>query len=371
MSADNGLIVLISADADDDPLWWRVTDGHIVSRSESAALAGAEEDAGPVLIALPPGVATIRRVELDPAMPAAQARAVAARRALEAAMAGPAEMHAAVMEPEDETAGGVHHVALIARADLAHVLAWGRHHGIDADIVLPMGAVLPEPAEGYVRAGFGGTALVRGQGVVAQADEPWVQTIVAESPAREVRPGEIETALIAALAHPPVNLRSGSFAKARESGVDAAWLKRMAVWTGFIALATLLISLASIVKYEWSAARLDAMTVEIARTQLPAANDAELVAGEIDRLLAEKGAGAYAFTGPLAGLMTAMQPVPGVSLSMLSLNEDGLLHATLASARAEDINIVLLAVQRAGYRITATSSVDPGGRVVAQITVKP
>lgn len=371
MSAGDGLIVLLSADADAEPLWWRLVDGHIVSRSETAARAGGEASPGPVMLVVPPGVATLRRVELDAAMPPAQARAVALRRALEAGMADPADMHAAVLDRAGDRAGGVHHVASIARADLAHIIAWGHRHGVDADIILPAGALLPEPEEGYVRAEIAGTALLRGRGIVAPEDEPWVRAMLAGAPVEEWPAGEVEAALVNALARPPVNLRSGPFAKARARGIDAAWLKRIAVGAGFIALATLLISLVLIARYEWSAARLDARTVEIAKPLLPAANDAELVAGEIDRMLADRGAGAYVFTGPLAGLMTAMQPVPGVSLSALSLNEDGLLHATLASARAEDINAVLLAVQGAGYSITATSSTDPGGRVVAQITVKP
>jgi len=371
VSAGNGLIVLLSADAETDPLWWRLADGHIVARSEKAALAGAEAEPGTVMIAVPPGIATIRRVELDPAMPQAQARAVAMRKALGSAMADSAEMHAAVLDRDAAASDGIFHVALIARSDLAHIIAWGRHHGIDADIILPAGAVLPDPEQGYARAEIGGAMLVRGQGIVAQADEPWVAAVLADAPVADFPSTEIEASLIGALTNPPVNLRSGPFAKARRSGIDASWWKRIAIWTGFVMLATLLISLVLIAKYEWSAARLDARTVEIAKPLLPAANDAELVAAEIDRMLGEKGAGAYVFTGPLAGLMTAMQPVPGVSLSALSLNDDGLLHATLASARAENINSVLIAVQRAGYRITATSSTDPGGRVIAQITVKP
>ncbi len=371
VSGGNGLIVLLSADADSDPLWWKLVDGHIVSRSQKGALAGLEADAGAVMIAVPPEVATIRHVEVDAAMPPAQARAVALRRALESTMADAADMHGALLDHAGDAPQGIHHVALIARADLAHVIAWGRHHGIDADIILPIGAVLPEPEAGYVRTAIGGSVLLRGQGVVARDGEPWVQAMLAGATISDWPTEAAETALIAALEKPPVNLRSGAFAKARASGIDARYLKRIALWTAFIALVTLLISLVLIGKYEWSAARLDAKTIEVAKSVLPAASDAEMVGGELDRMLGEKGAGAQMFAGPLAGLMTAMQPVPGVSLSALSLQEDGLLHATLASARAEDINAVLLAVQGAGYSITATSTTDPGGRVVAQITVRP
>ena len=65
-----------------------------------------------------------------------------------------------------------------------------------------------------------------------------------------------------------------------------------------------------------------------------------------------------------------MQDAPGVALTTLSRDADGMVRATLASAKAEDINIVLLALQAAGFTITATSSQDPGGRTLAEITVR-
>ncbi|GLT01234.1 hypothetical protein GCM10007897_26250 [Sphingobium jiangsuense] len=377
MKGAEGLIVLLSPDNAGDPRWWRVAEGRIGSRTQGAVPAGTD-GGGPVMLVLPPDVAVLRRVELDPAMPPAQARAVAIRKALEAGITDPAEMHAAALEPVEGGAPGVWHIAVIARADLAHCLGWAGDRGLDPDIVLPLGAILPEPEEGpeqgpeesYVRADLAGIAVARGRKGAGHADAPWMQALLSGVPVETLPPEEAEAALVAALARPPVNLRSGPFARRRRSGADAAWLRRMALLAGLLLLVSLSITVALIARNAWSTSRLDARTVALARPFAPAAGDAASAAAEIDRLVAERG-GVHAFTGPLAGLMQAMRPVPGVSLATLSLNEDGLLHATLASARAEDINRVLLAVQGAGFRITATSSTDPGGRVIAEITVQP
>jgi general secretion pathway protein L len=65
-----------------------------------------------------------------------------------------------------------------------------------------------------------------------------------------------------------------------------------------------------------------------------------------------------------------MQDVPGVSLTTLSRDPDGMIRATLAAAKAEEINTVLLALQAAGFTITANPSQDAGERVLADITVR-
>ena len=364
----DGLIILLPMRADGAPSWLRLVDGDIVARSESAARAGMNGEvsaATTAMLVVPQAAVTMRRVDLPDAMPPAQARAAALRLAREASIGESDGLHVVASVDDPQT------VAVIARDDIAHFIAWARHHGVEPDIVLPAGFLLPEPGEGFVSARVGDGAVIRGRGLIADADVDWLEPVIAGAPVALLDAQVIDDALISALADPPINLRCGEFAVPRKSGITAGYWKRIAIWIGFIALAALLISLTLIVKYHISAARLDAKTVEIAKPVLPAANDAVLVAEEIDRLLAAQAGGAYGFTGSVAGLMTSMQSVPGVSLSTLSLGDDGLVHATLASARADDINAVLLALQAAGYRITATSSADTSGRIVADITVKP
>ncbi len=372
MSAGDGLVVILPSRAGSAPLWWKFADGHVVSRSESGARAGMEAEGGgdgPVMLVLPTDATTLRTVALDSAMPPAQARTVALRLAREASLTPAEGLHAVAMEGED-AGQGAQAVAVIARDDLAHFIAWAREHGLDPDIILPAGALLPEPGEGFAGACMGGAMVIRGQGICADADEDWVRALIGDASVRMLNSAEFERALSEALVHPPVNLRTGEFAKRLRSDLDAALLRRMAIWVGLIALASLLISLALIARYHWSAAKLDRETLAAAQAVLPAANDAVLAQEELDRMLAQRGGGAM-FTGPVAGLMSAMQGVPAVSLTALSLGDDRLVHATLASARADDINTVLLAWQAAGYSITATSSADPSGRVIAEIAVKP
>ena len=367
MSMENGFILFVPSMPDHATAWWKIIDGQIVSRSGTAARAGMEPGAGddmPVMLVVPSSSATMRRIDLPADMPPAQTRTVAARMAREASIEDGDGLHAV-----SALNGG--HVAVAARGDVAHYIAWAREQGVDPEVIIPAWALIAEPEEGFVRAQLNGEDILRGKGIAASVAEPWTESLAAGEQVHALDANDVDHMVLSAFAAPPINLRAGEFAKPRKSGVDASYLKRLAMWAAFIALVTLLISLALIAKYHWSASRLDAKTVEAARSVLSAANDAKLVEEELDRMLSQRGAGGFGFTGPAAGLITAMQGVPGVSLTTLSRGDDGLVHATLASARADDINKVLLDIQAAGYTITATSSADPGGRVVAQITVMP
>lgn len=393
----DGCLLLYPADRQAMPHWWRVADGQIVARHRGAQRPDWVENAAPITMLLPPSLAVVRHVTLRESVMAAgsgkkplsdaQLRAVALHQAMADGVESAGAMHAVVAgesaspvtvddatDSEVRESGGFHNpgieVAVIARADMDHILRWARDVGVEPTQIVPVATLLPEPEQGMIRVPFGDGAVVRGQGMVAQADEPWLSAIIGDAPVVDWSAQQAEQGLMSSLAGPVVNLRSGAFALRQSSGADVNWAKRVMLWAGLALLLTLLAPLVLTAKYHISAAKMDAKTLELARPYAPHAADATQAVAEIDRLVAAQG-GAYAFTGPLAGLMQAMRPVPGVSISSLSLREDGLLHATLASAQADEINRVLAAVQGAGYRITATSSTDPGGRVIAEITVKP
>ncbi|OYW85308.1 MAG: hypothetical protein B7Z20_09340, partial [Sphingobium sp. 32-64-5] len=202
MNAANGLIALLSPDREAEPSWWKVAQGRVLSRSGRVD-PNAVRDGGPVLLVLPPAVAILRRVELEAQMPPAQARAVAVRTALAASLSDVADMHAVALDRDEDAPPGVWHVALIARADLSHCIDWAHDQGVEPDIILPFGAIVPPPEQGYIRAGAEGIDLLRGPDVAIPADEPWVQAMIDPASGNEEiehwSPGRTEGALIAAL----------------------------------------------------------------------------------------------------------------------------------------------------------------------------
>jgi general secretion pathway protein L len=373
MSVREGLIVTLPGAEADAPTWLRVVDGEIAQSGEGTgwlSACGLAElpSACAVMLVAPVGLTALHWIAY-PDMPVRQGRAAARLAALSESI-GPADMLIAAADENDDPAQP-HIVAIAARADLQHWLLWAQHHGLDPDAIVPAALVLPAPMDGFVRAKVGGEDVLRGAAAAASASDPLAAVIIGQDVPVALDAESVRNAMLEGLQAPPLNLRQGDFAKRVRRQVDGQQLRRIAVWCGLIALISLSISLIAMFKLNADTRRLDAQAVEAARTVLPAANDAALVLQDLDARLAERGAGAWGFTGPASGLFSAMQAAPGVSMTSLGRTADGTLRATIAAARAEEINGVLLAIQAAGFTITATSSQDPGGRTLADITVRP
>lgn len=372
MSAADALIIILPG-AQGDPHWLRVVDGAVTQRGTGSGWLAASgltqlPAEATVMLVTPVELTTLHRFSY-PDMPPRQGRAAARLAALQESL-GAADTLFAAVDGNDDPARP-HRVAVVARGDMQHWLLWAQHHGLDPDILLPAALLLPQPEQGFVTGRVGDAPLLRGADIALRADDALVPALVGDAPIAEAGNDAVTAALLTALVAPPLNLRQGEFARRVRVALDPAQLRRVAVWTGLILLISLLIALIAIVRYNADASRLDAETLAEARKVLPAANDPELVEQEIDAQLMQRGSGAYGFAGPTAGLLTAMQGTPGVSLTMLSRDQGGMLRARLAAAQAQDINAALLALQAAGFTITATSSQDPGGRVLADITVQP
>ena len=349
MSSRDALILFLPEAAELPPRWMRVIDGALVQSGEGAnwlaacGIAALPEQARVLLV--PPAALVTLHWASYPDLPARQGRAAARL----------------VATP--------HVIALASRSDMQHWLLWAQHHGLDPDIIVPAPLLLEAPEAGFHRAVIGGTSVLRGVDLALPEDMA-LPELVADAAISDVAPGIIEGRAIAALDQPPLDLRQGDFAKRVRPVLDRRALQRIALWTGCILLILLLTTLVSAARQHMEASRLDRESLALAQQVLPNATDAAQAQVELESRLAARGAGGRAFTAPVAALLAAMQDAPGVALTSLSRDPDGMVRATLASAKAEDINIVLLALQAAGFTITATPSQDPGGRTLAEITVR-
>lgn len=366
-----GYIVALPDGAEGQPRWMRVVGDAVVQAGEgtnwlsACGLAALPE--GCVVMLVPPTALTPLHFIAYPDLAVRQGRAAARLAAVSDAIVSSDRLFA--VDNGNDDPARPHIVASVTRADMIHWLAWAAQHGLDPDLIVPAPLFLPEPETGFVRGMVAGQAVVRGADMAAPGDMAAL-LISADAPVRDISDAIVQDAMVAALSGPPLNLRSAEFAKVRRRTIDNRALGRMALWTGLILLASLLIALIGIARYRMEAARLDRESLALAQQVLPQTTDLIAAQAEVEARLAARGAGGSAFSAPLSGLMNAMQGAPGVSVTALSRDADGLLRVTLAAARAQDINIVLVALQSAGFTITATSSQDPGGRTLADITVK-
>ncbi|MDI1295080.1 MAG: type II secretion system protein GspL, partial [bacterium] len=334
MSVNDALIVVLPEDAGGDPLWMRVMDDVVVTTGTGAnwlAVCGLSDLPGGMRVMLvPPAALVTLHWIAHPDLPVRQARA-AARLAVLASSVLPAEQLFAVADDNDDPARS-HIAAVAARSDMQHWLLWAQHHGLDPDIMVPAALFLPEPEIGFTRGIIGGGDVWRGIDMALSGDMA-LPDLVGDAPVRDVPPGEIEIRAIAALAKPPLDLRQGDFAKRVRRTVDRRVVGRIALWSGLILLASLTIALVGIARQHIAASAIDTESLALARQVLPQAQDVVLVEAEMDRQLGARGGGGRAFTAPVAGLLSAMQDAPGVALTQLSRDSDGMIRATLAAAK--------------------------------------
>lgn len=369
-------IILPAPEHDAPPSWYRVDGKHIVRRGKGTGWLppgydGEVDDAvGEAMLVLPPHATTLHWIAC-PGMTARQGASAARLMALEASIgahggADHERLHAVVAASDDAEAP--HIVAVISHGAMAHWIAWCEAHGIGGASIVPAALVLPAPEDGFVRGRIGAAEVVRGVDSAFAGDEGLAPFIIGDAPVTTMTADNIDAALLEALDAPPLDLRQGVFARRSPARFDRARWLRIGAMVGGILLAGLLISLVTLLRLHAETARLDAQTVALAQTVDPAINDAETAESRIAALLAARG-GRGGFTGAMAGIMAAMQANPNVVLTNVSQGADGALRVQLAAGTAEEINAVLIAIQEAGWRLSANAVQQRGARLVADIMV--
>ena len=379
MSGDDvessGLIGLLPVESGGNWHWWRVVDGSLSSVAGPESGGGDGAGAGRAITVLVPAALAPVRVRPMPAMPLPQA--LAAER-LAVAGQGPVgltpadERHVAVAASAD---GRSVLSASVAQADMDRWLAQCAELGFEPAAIVPAALVLPPPAgdDTVLAADLSGQPLARTREAAFAGDPALVEAIAGpEGQLHILDPAELDEALLAAHHGPALNLRQGQYAPRRVSVfLLPDWL-RLARMAATAALLVLLLILIWTVKWNLDSSAREEEALAQAQKRFPAATDLataeRLVAGELTR----RGAGAGGFAAPAAGLLSAMRPLPTIVLRDLGYNADGTLRFTAAAPKPDEINQLLVTLQRDGWKVTVPPSLapDPTGATVAAITVR-
>lgn len=361
----HGLIVACPVSADAALHWWHAEDGHVVARGQDVSPPVRTGDA-PVIALVPAADTVIRTLDMGD-MSAAQAEAAARYRAADLSIGG--DLFVAVRALGRTDAGMRVRCATIARATLADHLAELALRGLDPDIIVPVGLLLPERDQ-PVSATFGDLGADRLGDLVLPPDEALGALLLAGEAPVALDQDRRDAALVAALADPPLNLRQGDFARRTPLFALGAGQGRTLAWLlGALALVSLAVPLAEIGKHYLGADMAERRALASAQRLVPGATDAAQAEQQIDARLAARGAGNMVASVPLAGLLSAIQPVPGVVIRQADYRPGGIIAAMIAAPRVEDLNTVLIALQNNGYKVTAANRSDATGQAVADITV--
>jgi len=373
----DGMIFWLAPDggSDEEPAagWLRVANGRVVGRGDGTgwqAATGlvalpADEEA---MLVVPSGDVALHWIAC-PGMTVRQGAVAAPLMALEASIGPAGALHAAVapaVEPEQP-----HVVAVAARSAMESWIAHAEALGTPQAAIVPAALLLPPPEEGFVAGRVGGEALLRGTDCAAGVRDSHAALILADALLNRIDEMVVEKGLAAALGNPPMTLRQGSYALRRVTALDPAWVKRVAVLAGCVALVALLVSLVAIVRLHWEATSLDATTLAIARAVVPEASDVTDADARLSARLASRGGAVGGFTGTTAGILGAMQGAPGVTMTSLAQLADGSVRVQFAAPSSDAINVALVALQNAGWRVAANGVQQQGAQTIADISVVP
>ena len=346
--------------------WWRVSDGAVTATGADGSWVEAASD-GLKLIGLAPAASV--RLALTEATGGTstprQAAAVARVAAIEQSLGDPDTLHAVTVPVPGEERTLV--TAVVANSTMLEWIDWARALGVDPDHIVPASSLLPVEGK-WVEAKIGAERLVGRQDLVFPNEPSLAEAIVGGADVETVPPEAIEAEIAAMATAPILDLRSGRFAKRRRLVIDRDRIRELAILAALIPIITLLWAIVSIVRLEASSDRLDAETLRIAESTV--GRPASLETAEAEMLQRLGSAAGPGLSAPLAALYTGLQVEAGVSSTQLGYRGDGTLSATLAAPTITDINRLLVALQREGYRITAVPRQAPDGRAMVDVTVR-
>jgi general secretion pathway protein L len=335
--------------------WWLVDAGQVIARGDGEPWPELADSCQ--LIALAPASDCPVDWFTLPGLTPRQAQAAARLQAADTRIDG-AALHLVAGPPIGDRVP----VAVVSPATMRSWTA------TDAPLIIPAAMLLA--TEGDAIAEVGGERLLRLGDRVIALEDGLADAMLAGCDVPRLPERTIDARLADLARTAPLNLRTGTYALASPGWFDAAALRRAALLIGAILLVTLAIGVARLTRIHADISRLDDAAAAAASDALGREVTAEVAAAELDARMAATGVSRGSAAATLAAVMSAMESQPAVAIDAASWDRGGTLTVTLGATRAEEINPVLLALQSAGYRITAQPRTGSDGRALGDITVR-
>jgi general secretion pathway protein L len=371
MQDNYGLIVMLPLFDGEALGWWRIEQGAIAARGQDADPFGASgfDPSAPdarIMALVPTAATTVNWRDFSGLKPAQAitAACVEQRRAsIDAKTVHCAAAVDAVLASESAVLPVL--CATIDAGRLAEALTRLQSLGLDPDQIVPAGLILPAPASGLTEGLIGTDVALRARRAVLP-DEPSLRALIGgDQPVVRLTPDEIDTALLATFADPPLNLRTGAFAPARPRiAVSPRDWRLIGALVLALLLTTLAIALVYLVKYNNGVSRYDAMARAKLQQVLPGESDPSNGEARLDARLAASAQGARSFSASAAVLFDAVKATPAASLRSFNRTADGGIAATVVAPDAAQLQSVVSALQRSGYKVGGQARTDKDGQAI-------
>ena len=293
---------------------------------------------------MPGAEVAIHWLELAQDLAPAQAAAAARLMLADASAETLADMHVAVGRPER----GLTPVALVPSGRMVQWVA------SDPDLIVPSPLLLLPPTEGLVRRDGGRTTPdYRGQGAAFSVEPELAALLGGDAAVSPIEDEMFEAELGAALTPPALNLRQGAFARRRQWNVDKGRVRRVALLVLALIAATLILQVATIMRYTFAADRLEAEAAAIGAAA-PAAGDSRL-----------------GFVPVASVLFDSVRAIPNVELTRIDYRPDGSLSAIVQVDNPATLAIFRRHVEASGLAVESGAVQSGGARPSAELVLRP
>lgn len=368
----NQILLLIAFPASHDEAlhWWRVADGTVQASGcdPDPLTAGGQDEAQAdvrVVALVPSHLTTIMAHEAISDVTENQALA-AATMAAKARSLDSGNVH--IVGAIDSAGGLV--TASVGRDILSAGLVRMQALGLDPDAILPSGWLLPVTGDEAVSADFGFDQVVRAENIIATDDPALREFLFADRTVMPITGAAFDAMLVDVSEKSDLDFRSGPFVKKTQHAMDARQKRRLGWMVAALVIVSIAIPLVQLAKYHWAASAADEAALASAAPVIGEQENPDSAERALDQRLIAENRGNIMFPVPASALYSALQQAPNVSITRMAYGENGIVSATFSAVRNEDINPALLAMQEAGFLITATPRTDVTGSAQADITVR-
>lgn len=364
-------LVVVAEDADVSEMRWMLvgSDRRVIQRGR-ATVDEPDEATWPMgvdrTVLITPGFAVIVRRTAPLSGRPAQMRASALYRLGEEGLAGPLDdLHLALGAPDVDRR---RMAAAVLRGVLEHWRAQAARLGGAPDVIVPDGLCAPAPdTEDWTRLDLFDRVVLRGRDQAVTVEPDLAEMMTAGATVARLEDAEaVEAALIATAFDPPVNLLDGLARPTVASG-GRAWAAA-AVLAVLVALSPLMQTAAEAVRHDLTAGELDRRSATAARRLWPDMAPGADPATEVRARLGPNG-GAGGFSGDVAALFSAMEPMEGLKVQMLYLEDDGALRLSVAHPDQADMTHLNTALEPFGLTLSENAMGQEDARALSDIRV--
>lgn len=336
--------------------WLEVEGDRVIGRGED--FLGSDMA---VTAVVPASGVTYRTFPLG-GLSAAQALAAARLDAVDMSLG--ANRHVAVAETGD-------HYVITDKAMMQGWLSDLARRDIVAEALIPSPSLLPVPDTGFVRGVLHDETVLRSVETALEDDGSISTLVVGDAPVRTLDEAELERAIAAAVAAPPLNLLQGDFAPRADWAAATGYWRRMAILGGIAVVLTLGIPVAQWVRLSMSTSSLDRQSATIAAQALGEMSASEDAVGRLQDKLADQRGGGAGFLPTMGVVTAAIESMPNVELASLSFDPDGTLRATVRASGQPEIDVLRRTIETRGFAVTESGQRSAQGRPEVDLQVRP